>query len=75
MTEEEVDWRQVHPGIMGASPGGLKGGPPPCKCGTERYFQRGVSAKTGKPYAGWFCTNTVDAWPPREPCKPLWIKP
>jgi ssDNA-binding Zn-finger/Zn-ribbon topoisomerase 1 len=35
------------------------------KCGGTRTFREGVSAKTGKRWAGWFCSNTE--------CKPEFI--
>ena len=44
------------------------GAKPQCNCGIVMARKEGVSASTGKPYAGWVCQNK------QRECKPIWDK-
>lgn len=44
------------------------GAKPQCNCGIVMARKEGVSASTGKPYAGWVCQNK------QRDCKPIWDK-
>lgn len=44
------------------------GAKPQCNCGIVMARKEGISASTGKPYAGWVCQNK------QRDCKPIWDK-
>ena len=44
------------------------GAKPECNCGIVMKRKEGISASTGKAYAGWVCQNQ------QKECKPIWDK-